>query len=178
MAPQAHELSNKMAPQVHELHVALHHPDTWNIRGLTATRPTSTFSCSSLRAWCPHGKLYLSFYSSPHNLLSLMVQPKLVCLNLLCFTPRKRQGTISYTCQIKLVTTPELWNDKQLAWLLRQRVCLLHIWCSDVSSFLHQKMQARRFLEKDESSRICAGNKETVTTKKSKKQHRLLNDTI
>lgn len=34
------------------------------------------------------------------------------------------------------------------------------------------------FLEKDESSRLCAGKKETVTMKKCKKQRRLLNDTM
>lgn len=42
----------------------------------------------------------------------------------------------------------------------------------------NMKLQIKEFLEKDESSRLTAGKKETITKKKIKKQIRLLNDTM
>lgn len=43
---------------------------------------------------------------------------------------------------------------------------------------IEAKREVSQFLAKDESSRLTAGKKETITRKKIKKQKRLLNDTL
>ena len=49
---------------------------------------------------------------------------------------------------------------------------------SNILKQLKLKMEVQNFLEKDSSSRLTAGKKETITRNKLKKQKRLLNDTI
>ena len=49
---------------------------------------------------------------------------------------------------------------------------------SNILKQLKLKMEIQYFLEKDSSSRLTAGKKETITRNKLKKQKRLLNDTM
>lgn len=46
------------------------------------------------------------------------------------------------------------------------------------NQMIEAKREVSKFLAKDESSRLTAGKKETITGKKIKKQKRLLNDTL